>query len=85
MNNLFQKKAPENPFTLKLHQAQRKMRWMKIRLFLLITLPIAIIAIGKAVLKEYIRICVRQAVENQEAPDPKNNSGNKSTKENTAP
>lgn len=85
MNNPFQKKKPSNPFALKLHQTQKKVRWLKIRLFLLFTLPIAVITIGKAVLKEYIRIRIRQAAGRQKAPDLQDNSGNKSAKENTTP
>lgn len=84
MNNPFRKKVPENPFTRKLHQTQRKLRWLKIRLFLLFTLPIVILTIGRAVLKEYIRIRVRQAAGKQKTPDPQNTSGHPSTKENIA-
>lgn len=57
----FKKQVPKNPLAEKLYRAQKKMRWLKIRLFLLFTLPIAVVTIGQAVLKEYIRIRVRQA------------------------
>lgn len=58
-------KKPQNPLAAKLCKAQKKMKWLKIRLFLLFTLPIAVVTIGHAVIREYVRIRVRQAAHTQ--------------------
>lgn len=44
-----------------LNRAKRKIRFFKIKLFLLITLPVAVITIGQAVVKEYSKAKIRQA------------------------
>lgn len=44
-----------------LKRAKRKIRFFKIKLFLLITLPVAVITIGQAVVKEYSKAKIRQA------------------------
>lgn len=54
-------RKPQNPLTARLYKAQKKIKWLKIRLFLLFTLPIAVVTIGHAVIREYVRIRVRQA------------------------
>lgn len=47
--------------TKTLKRAKRKIRFFKIKLFLLITLPVAVITIGQAVVKEYSKAKIRQA------------------------
>jgi len=49
-------------FTKTLKRTKRKIRLFKIKLFLLITLPVAVITIGQAVVKEYSKAKIRQAV-----------------------
>ena len=53
------KQKPNLAKTLK--RAKRKIRFFKIKLFLLITLPVAVITIGQAVVKEYSKAKIRQA------------------------
>lgn len=60
----FKKQIPRNPLAEKIYRAQKKMRWLKIRLFLLFTLPVTVVTIGNAVFKEYVKVRVRQAAEN---------------------
>ena len=74
----FKKQIPRNPLAEKIYRAQKKMRWLKIRLFLLFTLPITVVTIGNAVFKEYVKVRVRQAAENsgdQEQNIKKNEKG----------
>lgn len=47
--------------TKALKRTKRKIRLFKIKLFLLITLPVAVITIGQAVVKEYSKAKIRQA------------------------
>ena len=70
MNNPFAK--PKNPFQKKMKQLRWKARFLKVKLFLLITLPIAIVTIGRAILKEYVRVKVKKAAAEERpeaAPD----------------
>lgn len=48
-------------FAKTLKRTKRKIRLFKIKLFLLITLPVAVITIGQAVIKEYSKAKIRQA------------------------
>lgn len=63
MNPFRKPKKPVNPMTQRIHKLKRRARFFQIKLFLFITLPVAIAAIGRAVLKEFIKIRVRQAAE----------------------
>lgn len=47
-------------FSKKLKQYKKNLKFLKIKFFLLITLPLAIVTIGQAVIKEYTKIKVRQ-------------------------
>lgn len=51
----------KSPLQKKMKQVKKKIRFVKAQIFLLITLPIAIVTIGRAVLKEYVKVKVRQA------------------------
>lgn len=55
------KKQPLSPIEARIRKIKKSARRYKIKFFLLITLPVTIITLGQAVLKEYIRIRVRQA------------------------
>ena len=59
-----------------LNRTKRKIRLFKIKLFLLITLPVAVITIGQAVIKEYSKAKIRQAAG---SVDPKNLSAPKAS------
>ncbi len=59
-----------------LKRTKRKIRLFKIKLFLLITLPVAVITIGQAVIKEYSKAKIRQAAG---SVDPKNLSAPKAS------
>ena len=58
---LITKKPQKSPLTLRMDRLNREIRTLRIKLFLLITLPVAVVTIGQAVLKEYTKIRVRQA------------------------
>ena len=60
--------------TKALKRAKRKIRFFKIKLFFLITLPVAVITIGQAVIREYSKVKIRQAAG---AVSPKNLSDSK--------
>lgn len=49
-----------NPFSKTVKDARRKLKFLKIKIFLFLTLPAAIITIGQAVIKEYSKIKIRQ-------------------------
>lgn len=51
----------QNPFPKALKNAKRKLKLLKLKFFLLVTLPVAVITIGRAVIKEYSKIKIRQA------------------------
>lgn len=56
-------KKNQTAFAKTLARTKRRLLFLKIRLFLLITLPIGIITIGHAVLKEYTKIKIRKAAQ----------------------
>ncbi len=66
------KRKPNLTKTLK--RAKRKIRFFKIKIFLLITLPVAVVTIGQAVVKEYSKAKIRQAAR---SVSPKNLSDSK--------
>lgn len=47
-------------FSRTMKQLERKIKLFKIKIFLLITLPVAVITIGQAVIREYTKIKMRQ-------------------------
>lgn len=49
-------------FSRTMKQLERKIKLFKIKIFLLITLPVAVITIGQAVIREYTKIKMRQLV-----------------------
>ncbi len=50
------KKNKKSPLQKKITAAGKKIRFLKIKLYLLMVLPVCILTLGKAVIKEYIRI-----------------------------
>lgn len=59
----FQKKK-KGPFAVPIKKAKKKIKGLKIKLFLLYTLPVFIVALAKAVIEEYTKIHTRQAAMN---------------------
>lgn len=55
------KKKKSSPFDQKIKLAKKQVKNLKIKFFLLYTLPVFIISLGQVVWKEYSRIKVRQA------------------------
>ncbi len=54
-------KSSKTSLLKRIKKWNRDLRFLRIKLVLLITLPIAIISIGDAVIKEYTRIKLREA------------------------
>ena len=63
----FFKKKKKGPFTAQIKKAKKTVKGLKIKLFLLYTLPVFIVALAKAVIDEYGKIKVRQAAMNANA------------------
>lgn len=57
----FFKKKKKGPFAAQIKKAKKTVKGLKIKLFLLYTLPVFVIALAKAVIEEYGRIKARQA------------------------
>jgi len=64
---LFFKKKKKGPFAAQIKKAKKTVKGLKIKLFLLYTLPVFIVALAKAVIEEYGKIKVRQAAMETEA------------------
>lgn len=62
----FFKKKKKGPFAAQIKKAKKQMKGLKIKLFLLYTLPVFVVALAKAVIDEYSKIKVRQAAMNAE-------------------
>ena len=56
-----QLKSIQKAFEKKKKGAKWKLRLLKLRITLLVTLPIAVVVIGHAVLKEYVKVKVKKA------------------------
>lgn len=63
----FFKKKKKGPFAAQIKKAKKTVKGLKIKLFLLYTLPVFIVALAKAVIDEYGKIKVRQAAMNANA------------------
>lgn len=63
----FFKKKKKGPFAAQIKKAKKQMKGLKIKLFLLYTLPVFVVALAKAVIDEYSKIKVRQAAMNAES------------------
>lgn len=63
MSQFYGNKKPAYQAALakKIKKAKRKVRLFKLRIFLLITLPIAVVTVGRAVLHEYVKVKVKKA------------------------
>ena len=57
----FFRKKKEGPFAAQIKKAKKQVKGLKIKLFLLYTLPVFVVALAKAVIDEYGKIKVRQA------------------------
>ena len=64
----FFKKKKKGPFAAQIKKAKKTVKGLKIKLFLLYTLPVFIVALAKAVIEEYGKIKVRQAAMDAESP-----------------
>ena len=62
----FLKKKKKGPFAPQIKKIKKQVKWFKIKLFLLYTLPVCIVALAKAVIEEYGKIKARQAAMNAE-------------------
>lgn len=58
------KKKKKSPLAKKIQKTRKQVKGLKLKLFLLYTLPVFIVTLGKAVWEEYSRIKVRQAAMN---------------------
>lgn len=56
----FLKNKKEGPFHSQMKKVQKQIKGLKLKLFLLYTLPIFLLTLAKAVLEEYGKIKVRQ-------------------------
>lgn len=70
MNKLLSifKKKKKSPLASQIKKVKRQVKGLKFKFFLLYTLPVFIVTLGKAVWEEYSRIKVRQAAVNMESP-----------------
>lgn len=59
VNYPFKKRKP-SVFERQIHLAKKKLFFVRVKIFLLIVLPISIITLGKAVIHEYAKIRLRQ-------------------------
>lgn len=57
----FLKKKKKGPFAPQIKKAKKQVKGLKVKLFLLYTLPVFLVTLAQAVLKEYGRIKIRQA------------------------
>lgn len=60
----FFKKKKKGPFDSQIKKVKKTVKGLKIKLFLLYTLPICILTLAKAVFQEYGKIKTRQAAMN---------------------
>ena len=60
----FFNKKKKGPFASQITKVKKQMKGLKIKLFLLYTLPICILTLAKAVFQEYGKIKTRQAAMN---------------------
>ena len=56
----FIKKKKKGPFAAQIKKAKKQVKGLKIKLFLLYTLPVFVVALAKAVIEEYGKIKARQ-------------------------
>ncbi len=56
----FLKKKKQGPFTTQIKKAKKQIKGLKIKLFLLYTLPVFVLTLAKAVLEEYGKIKTRE-------------------------
>lgn len=56
----FLKKKKKGPFALQIKKAKKQIKGLKIKLFLLYTLPVFVVTLAQAVIKEYGKIKARQ-------------------------
>lgn len=57
----FIKKKKQGPFAAQIKKAKKQVKGLKIKLFLLYTLPVCVVTLAQAVIKEYSKIKIRQA------------------------
>lgn len=62
----FFKKKKKGPFTPQIKKVKKQVKGLKIKLFLLYTLPIFVLTLAKAVVDEYAKIKARQIAMNTE-------------------
>lgn len=60
----FFKKKKKGSFAAQIKKAKKQVRGLKIKLFLLYTLPVFVVALAKAVIEEYGKINARQTAMN---------------------
>lgn len=60
ISKIFRKKK-QGPITLQVNKAKKQIKSLKIKLFLLYTLPVFVVTLAQAVIKEYAKIKVREA------------------------
>lgn len=73
----FLKKKKKGPFAPQIKKVKKQVKSLKIKLFLLYTLPIFVLTLAKAVIDEYGKIKIRQAAMNADSeldPAEQNNS-----------
>ncbi len=73
----FFKKKKKGPFAPQIKKVKKQVKGLKLKLFLLYTLPIFILTLAKAVYEEYGKIKTRQAAmnaDNELNPDTDNSS-----------
>ena len=63
----FFKKKKKGPFAAQIKKTKKQIKGLKIKLFLLYTLPVFVVALAKAVIDEYGKIKVRQAAMSADA------------------
>ena len=64
----FFKKKKKGPFAARIKKTRKQIKGLKIKLFLLYTLPVFIVALAKAVIEEYGKIKMKQAAMDAESP-----------------
>ena len=57
----FIKKKKQGPFAAQIKKAKKQVKGLKIKLYLLYTLPVCVVTLAQAVIKEYSKIKIRQA------------------------
>lgn len=64
----FFKKKKKGPFAARIKKTRKQIKGLKIKLFLLYTLPVFIVALAKAVIEEYGKIKMKQAAMDAKSP-----------------